>query len=110
MYTNIKKADNGWEVHETAGMDTISLIKYGADHLDINKLKETLHLLYKNQVAEGPIDMKLAMQDEYLQDLSIGEHQFIIHLDFWETFIFYPKQKEGNVYVMEVFDWLTEKK
>ncbi|WP_252222963.1 MULTISPECIES: hypothetical protein [unclassified Clostridium] len=51
--------------------------------------------------------MNLAMQDEYLQEFSIGEYQFIINLDFWETFIFYSKQKDGNSYVMKVFDKLA---
>ncbi|WP_252217457.1 hypothetical protein [Clostridium sp. VAP41] len=51
--------------------------------------------------------MNLAMQDEYLQEFSIGEYQFIINLDFWETFIFYSNQKDGNSYVMKVFDKLA---
>ncbi|MBU5484311.1 hypothetical protein KQI86_08220 [Clostridium sp. MSJ-11] len=107
MYKIIKKANNGWEVHEVVGIDTISLVKYSANHHDINKLIEALRLLYKNKVVEGSIDMNLAMQDEYLQDLSIGANQFIINLDFWQTFVFYPKQKEGNSYVMKVFNKLA---
>ena len=103
MYQIIKKADNGWEVHETKGIGTISLVKYSADHQDINKLIEVLLLLYKSKVVEGPVDMNMAMRDEYLQELSIGEKQFIINLDFWETLIFYPKHEEGNSYVMKVF-------
>jgi len=108
MYKIIKKANNGWKVHEVVGIDTISLVKYSANHHDINKLIEALRLLYKNKVVEGSVDMKLAMQDEYLQDLSIEAYHFIINLDFWETFVFYPKQKEGNSYVMKVFDKLVD--
>lgn len=107
MYQIIKKADNGWEVHGAEGIGKISLVKYSANHQDINKLMEALQLLYKSKVVEASVDMNMAMQDEYLQELSIGEHQFIINLDFWETFVFYPKQKEGNSYVMEVFDKLA---
>jgi hypothetical protein len=107
MYKIIKKSINGWEVHNTVEIDTISLVKYSANHHDINQLIEALRLLYKNKVVEGSIDMNLAMQDEYLQNLSIGEYQFIINLDFWETFVFYPKQKEGNSYIMEVFGKLA---
>ena len=101
MYKIIKKANNGWEVHKVAGSDTISIVKYSANHQDINKLIEVLQFL------EGSIDMNLAMQDEYLQEFSIGEYQFIINLDFWETFIFYSNQKDGNSYVMKVFDKLA---
>ncbi|WP_252249234.1 hypothetical protein [Clostridium sp. VAP23] len=107
MYKIIKKANNGWEVHKVAGSDTISIVKYSANHQDINKLIVVLQFLYKNKVLEGSIDMNLAMQDEYLQEFSIGEYQFIINLDFWETFIFYSKQKDGNSYVMKVFDKLA---
>lgn len=103
MYKVSKKSNNGWEVHKAVGSDTISLVKYNANHGDINKLMEALRLLYGNKVVEGSIDMNRTMQDEYLQDLSVGAYQFIINLDFWETFIFYPKQKEGNSYVMKVF-------
>lgn len=108
MYKKIKKANNGWELHATVGIDTFSLVKYSANHQDINKVIETLRLIYKSKVVEGPIDINLAMQDEYLQDVSIGEHQFIINLDIWETFVFYPKQKEGNSYIIKAFDKLAK--
>ncbi|QAA32267.1 hypothetical protein [Clostridium manihotivorum] len=107
MYKIIKQANNGWEIHEVPGFSTIALVKYEANHQDINKIIKILRALYNDKVVEGPIDMNMAMRDEYLQPLSVGEYDFIINLDFWENLVFDPKQEGGNSYVWSLFQKLA---
>jgi hypothetical protein len=107
MYNIIKQANNGWEIHQVPGVSTIALVKYNANHQDINVIMETLRHLYNDKVVEGSIDINMAMREEYLQGLSIEGYDFIINLDFWETLIFDPKQEVGNSYVLRLFDKLA---